>query len=293
MTKQDNVVQPSQWWQVLPRPQWRELPRVQVKSDWFEVYQLLHQIFAIYEPHHFQEVMSFLVIGSTKAMLVDTGMGIKNIKAVVEELTDLPLVVVNTHTHFDHIGDNWRFDLVHVLDEPSAKERLSQTFDVGQDILELKDNFIPEAFHYDKMETIDLDNFQIKPCRFKTIKEGHVFDLGNRQFRVVATPGHSPDSIMLVCDEEKLVFVGDTFYPASLYAHFYGSFETYRQTLHRVATEFSDYQLFCSHNEALRPGRSLAEAAKAFDQIASGEARFVSDESGLKKYQFDDFAVIV
>ena len=138
MTKQDNVVQPSQWWQVLPRPQWRELPRVQVKSDWFEVYQLLHQIFAIYEPHHFQEVMSFLVIGSTKAMLVDTGMGIKNIKAVVEELTDLPLVVVNTHTHFDHIGDNWRFDLVHVLDEPSAKERLSQTFDVGQDILELK-----------------------------------------------------------------------------------------------------------------------------------------------------------
>ena len=120
-----------------------------------------------------------------------------------------------------------------------------------------------------------------------------MFDLGNRQFRVIATPGHSPDSLMLVCDQEKLLFTGDTFYPASLYAHFYGSFETYRQTLHRVAAEFSDYQLYCSHNEPLRSGKSLAVAAEAFDKIAADEIEYQIEGDGFKKYQFEDFAVIV
>lgn len=289
----DDLVQPQNWWSALPRPQYAQLERIAVDSDWFEVYQLPNRVLAIYEPHHFQEVISFLILGSERALLVDTGMGIKNIRAVVEELTGLPLLVVNTHTHFDHIGDNWRFDLVHVLDEPSAHERLSQTFDVQQDLPELADNFTAEAFHYDQMETIDVTNFQIKPSQFQSISEGYIFDLGDRQFRVIATPGHSPDSLMLVSDAEKIVFTGDTFYPASLYAHFYGSFETYRQTLHRVASEFADYQLYCSHNEPLRSGQSLVAAAEAFDQIAAGEARFVIDSEGLKKYQFADFAVIV
>ncbi len=291
MSKTD-LVQPQDWWRALPRPQWKTLDRVEVASDWFEVYKLPNQVFAIYEPHHFQEVISFLVIGSEKALLVDTGMGIKNIKAVVEELTKLPLLVVNTHTHFDHIGDNWRFDVVHVLDELSAKDRLGQTFSVHQNLPELADNFVPKAFHYDQMGTIDLANFAIQPGRFQPIQEGHVFDLGDRQFRVIATPGHSPDSLMLVNDVEKMVFTGDTFYPASLYAHFYGSFDVYRQTLHRVAKQFADYQLYCSHNEPLRPGQLLVAAAEAFDQIAEGAADFEIDGDGLKKYQFSDFAVI-
>lgn len=289
----EDLVQPQNWWQALPRPQYAKLPRVKVNSDWFEVYQLPGQIFAIYEPHHFQEVISFLVIGSEKALLIDTGMGIKNIKAVVEELTKLPLVIVNTHTHFDHIGDNWRFESVHVLDEPSALERLTQTFDVHQDLPELTDNFTAEAFNYPHMETIDFENFSIKPGKFTPIKEGHVFDLGNRQFRIIATPGHSPDSIMLADDAAKILFTGDTFYPASLYAHFYGSFEIYRQTLHRVAEEFNDYQLCCSHNEPLQSGSMLTAAAAAFDQIASGEAKYEINNDGLKKYQFDGFAVIL
>lgn len=143
------------------------------------------------------------------------------------------------------------------------------------------------------METIDVANFQIKPSRFQPIGEDYIFDLGDRQFRVIATPGHSPDSLMLVCDKEKLLFTGDTFYPASLYAHFYDSFEAYRQTLHRVAAEFSDYQLYCSHNKPLRSGRLLAAAAAAFDQITAGEVDYQIDSDGFKKYQFDDFAVIV
>ena len=289
----DDLVLPTNWYDALPRQTYSELERVEVGSDWFEVYKLPNRVYAIYEPHHFQEVISFLVIGSQKAMLVDTGMGMKNIKPVIDELTSLPLIVVNTHTHFDHIGNNWRFETVHVFNEPSALSRLSKGLDIrAENLSELKDNFEPDAFHYDNLSSIDYANFKIKPCDFTPIEAGHVFDLGDRQFRVIHTPGHSPDSIMLASDAEKVLFTGDTIYPASMYAHFYNTLDIYHRTVKQVAAEFSSYQLYCSHNEPLRPGTMLTEVARAFDEIVGGEVDFESDSTGLKKYQFDGFAII-
>lgn len=289
----DDLVLPTNWYDALPRQTYSELERVEVRSDWFEVYKLPNRVYAIYEPHHFQEVISFLVIGSQKALLIDTGMGMKNIKPVIDELTNLPLLVVNTHTHFDHIGNNWRFEAVHVFDEPSALSRLSKGLDIrAENLSELKDNFEPDAFHYDNLSSIDYANFKIKPCNFIPIASGHVFNLGDREFRVIHTPGHSPDSIMLASDAEKILFTGDTIYPASMYAHFYNTLDIYHQTVKQLVTEFSDYQLYCSHNEPLRSGKLLADVALAFDRIVAGQADFLIDETGLRKYQFDGFAII-
>ena len=294
-----DAVQPQQWYQALPRPQYAQLKRVPVDSAWFEVYQLPHDVFAIYEPHHFQEVLSFLIIGEEKALMVDTGLGMQDMKAVVDELTDLPVEVMNTHTHFDHIGGNWQFGTVHVFDHPTAVARLQTGVPrTGEYTSEIDTNFTPEAFHWQGPLPIDLDTFVTKPCTFETVEEGHVFDLGGRRFRVVHTPGHSPDSIMLANDEEKLLFTGDTVYPASLYAHIRKSDgldskeDVYRRTVHRVSEEFSGYQLYCSHNEPLRPGSMLTQVAEAFDAIAEGTHPFLVDDEGLKKYQFDGFAVI-
>jgi len=97
------------WCKSQPRPAYRKLERVKTPDPWFEVYKIVPGVFAIYEPHQFEEVISYLVIGTQKALLFDTGMGISNIKAVVEGLTELPVSVVNSHTHNDHVGDNWRF----------------------------------------------------------------------------------------------------------------------------------------------------------------------------------------
>lgn len=45
-----------------------------------------------------------LVIGTEKALLFDTMTGLGDLLGAVRELTDLPLSVVNSHGHFDHVG---------------------------------------------------------------------------------------------------------------------------------------------------------------------------------------------
>ena len=78
-------------------------------QDWFLVSEPSPGVFAIREPVADEDVLSFLVVGETAALLVDTGYGIGSMRAVVESLTDLPIIPVNSHAHWDHIGNNREF----------------------------------------------------------------------------------------------------------------------------------------------------------------------------------------
>src|ERR1700680_2075784 len=110
------LAQQPEWCKGLPRPAYSKWERVSIADPWFEVYKIRPGVFAIYEPHQLEEVISYLIIGGDKVLLFDTGMGISNIQAVVAGLTKLPVSVVNSHTHNDHVGDNWRFNEVYGLD---------------------------------------------------------------------------------------------------------------------------------------------------------------------------------
>lgn len=106
----------SQWCQALPRPEYKALERVAVSDSWFEVYKVAAGVFAIYEPHQSEETISYLIAGSKQALLLDSGMGVGDLRRTTSELTRLPVVVVNSHTHNDHVGDNWQFDKVYGMD---------------------------------------------------------------------------------------------------------------------------------------------------------------------------------
>jgi hypothetical protein len=80
------------------------LARVDTGSDWFEVYEVAPGVFAISEPRQYEGVTSFLVVGSERALLFDTGLGVARIGEVVRGLTDRPVTVLNSHAHFDHVG---------------------------------------------------------------------------------------------------------------------------------------------------------------------------------------------
>ena len=82
LTAQQPTERPA-WCAKLPRPAYASLPRVSVPSDWFEVYRVDPDVYAIYEPRQWQEVISYLVVGRERALLFDTGMGIADIGAVV------------------------------------------------------------------------------------------------------------------------------------------------------------------------------------------------------------------
>src|ERR1700733_10147331 len=104
------------WCRQLPRPQYKNLERVPSSDPWFEVYKVAPGVFAIYEPHQFEEALSFLILGDKRAVLFDTGLGIGDIKRVVTSLTPLQVTVLNSHTHNDHVGDNWEFDEIYGMD---------------------------------------------------------------------------------------------------------------------------------------------------------------------------------
>src|SRR5438445_6768522 len=100
------------WCKALPRPEYKTLQRVLPDETWFEIYKVAPQTFAIYEPHQSEETIAYLIVGTKQAVLFDTGMGIADIQQIVRKLTSRPIVVLNSHTHDDHVGDNSPFPFV-------------------------------------------------------------------------------------------------------------------------------------------------------------------------------------
>src|SRR5689334_20227484 len=83
------------------------MPATLFDHPWYHVSEVAPGVVCIAEPSH---VNSFLVLGDDRAALIDTGLAVDDISAVVAHITPLPVVVVNTHYHHDHTGNNLRFD---------------------------------------------------------------------------------------------------------------------------------------------------------------------------------------
>ena len=78
--------------------------------------------FAFCETRHYENTTVSLLIGPEKAALIDTGCGIGNLRQAVAELTDKPVIVINTHTHFDHLGGNRQFGEIAMFDHPLSRQ---------------------------------------------------------------------------------------------------------------------------------------------------------------------------
>ena len=121
------------------RPGYEGFARVPVKDPWFHVYRMELGVFAIYEPYNFQEVISWLIVGEERALLFDTGTGMSRISAVVRELTRRPVTVVNSHSHYDHIGGNAEFADVRAMDTEFTRGNAGGIghVEVAQEVVEL------------------------------------------------------------------------------------------------------------------------------------------------------------
>ena len=104
----------------LSRSVYSGFKKVPISQEWFEVYEITANLFVLCEPRHYENTIINLVIGRDKAALIDTGCGIGNLRKAVEDVTDKPILVINTHTHTDHIGSNYQFEDIAMLDHPAA-----------------------------------------------------------------------------------------------------------------------------------------------------------------------------
>lgn len=158
-------------------------------------------------------VMMYLVIGSERAALVDSGFGVTDtLRAFVEALTDKPVVCIVAHGHPDHAGAAALFDEIYMSekDEPllpislSYERRMGDVFGVGPDG---KTKEVDEELKaYCEKHIVMPESF-----RYHKLNDGDVFDLGGRRLKVIAIPGHTQGSVALVNREENYALTSDCF----------------------------------------------------------------------------------
>jgi glyoxylase-like metal-dependent hydrolase (beta-lactamase superfamily II) len=172
-------------------------------DDYFTVTPIDDRTFAIAEPRYAQQNHSYLIAGAERAVLFDAGPGLRDIRAVAESLTQLPITFVPSHFHYDHIGNEITFEHVAVVDLPYLRERAS-------------DGRLPLGFgeHLGAAEGIEAPTLEID----EWLAPDSTLDLGERTLRVLYTPGHTEDSISLLDLESGALFSGDFLYPGPLFA---------------------------------------------------------------------------
>ncbi|MEZ5894253.1 MAG: MBL fold metallo-hydrolase [Parvularculaceae bacterium] len=279
----------SGWQDALPHKEWAAFERLMRDEQWFEVYRLSPDLYAIYEPGQFEEVLSFLIVGGERALLFDTGLGVDSIRRIAETLTDRDILVVNSHSHYDHVGGDHEFSAIAGPDVPFAREH--QQGAPNADIRE----FFSNGWVWKNMpDGVSPKTISIKPYQVtQTIADGDVIDLGGVTLEVMLTPGHAPDALCLFDRENRRIFVGDTFYLAPLYAHLPGSdFEVYRATAARLAALAPNVdQVMTSHNVPIVASHYLTDMSNGFETIAAGNAPYVETD-GAYEYDFGDFSII-
>lgn len=128
-------------------------------------------------------VDAYLIVGSEKALLVDSLQTAENLYEEVRKITDLPVEVIITHGHFDHAGASLKF-----FKEAGCPIYMDL---VDMDILNGMSEGFPEEF-------------------FLPVTPGMKFDLGNRVLEVIPLPGHTQGCLVVLDEENQLLFSGDS-----------------------------------------------------------------------------------
>ncbi len=142
------------------------------------------------------DVYVYLIKGEKSALLADTGLGAGSLKEHIEELTCLPYEVVLTHGHVDHAGGAGEFPAVRLC----AADRAIAEAQTQKDV---RLGYLGGGYTYEDL--IDPP----APDVFRDLAAGEVFDLGGIHAEIFALPGHTPGSVCILIQEERMILLGD------------------------------------------------------------------------------------
>jgi glyoxylase-like metal-dependent hydrolase (beta-lactamase superfamily II) len=259
---------------------------------WFEVSQLEDGLWVLDEPHG-EGVHSYLVEGEQRSVLVDTGLGIGDIREAVSKLSTRPLSVVNTHAHFDHIGGSHLFpgvaahrDEVRAIEAGVPNEQLGWVTD-------------PASFLSPPPVGYDAASFHVPAAKVSSVlDDGDVIDLGGRRLEILHTPGHSAGSICLWEAESGLLFSADTVYDGNLFVCLPDSdFDAYRASMTRLAALSPRVRLLLTgHGPTPLKSDVLARLQAWVEEVAAGQVRPTTTSSPwgtVRVYQGGRFSLVL
>lgn len=223
-------------------------------------------------------VYLYLLAGSERALLLDTGFGTLDLPGIVSSLTSLPVEVLCSHGHFDHVGGNPLFDAVWMHEADRAlyaahsDPKLLSQFAPGYCLLP-KDNV---RFFSGEPE----------------------LDLGGRRLKVLHTPGHTVGCICLLDIDNRRIFTGDTCCKADvlLNMEFAAPLAVYARSVEKILSYQEQYDITWPSHHAVPVDidipRQFAAAAQALlDGKAEGEPfRFVFGTA--RRYAYRDIAIV-
>lgn len=212
------------------------------------------------------EEQMYLVEGSQKAALIDTGSGAGSLRGYVETLTDKPVTVLLTHGHVDHAMGAPEFDTVYM----NREDDYIYAEHCG---LEVRKGYLSQA--PDFAGIVEEDYIPVTAAdTFLDMKEGDVFELGGVAIEIYACPGHTLGSVCMLIREERTLLTGDacnTF--TFLFDDYSVGLSTYEKNLKALKAKTAGKydRIYLSHG----PGREypvelIDEVIEVCEDIKSG-----------------------
>ncbi|WP_373263839.1 MBL fold metallo-hydrolase [Hungatella hathewayi] len=170
-------------------------PMVQFKKDTWEI-------------DEFDCASMFLLIGSEKAMLIDCGMGIGDLRGAIEQITDKPLVVVISHGHIDHTANARQFKEIWMNPKDNTKpipQDIERRRDDTRLIAQRQKGIYPYDINVDIREPGPDEPMPI----IHDLYDGQQFDLGDRIVTAYDCPGHSAGEMIFLDEKTRSLFCGD------------------------------------------------------------------------------------
>lgn len=182
-------------------------------------------------------VCSFLLVGTERSILIDSGFGTGNLRAAIEELTDLPVLLVNTHADGDHIGCNALFDRAYM--HPAEYDRYQS-----------KGGAAPSA-----------------------VWEGDVLTTGAHALEVLLIPGHTPGSIALLDARRRILFGGDSVQAGAIFMFGLGrNLHAYVDSMERLQRMRDRFDVvYTSHGPATVSPDIIPELIHGAQAVLRGE----------------------
>lgn len=251
-------------------------------NDWFTIDKIDDETYIISEYRHWEESHCYLLNGSERSLLIDTGLGICNIADEVKRLTDKPLTAIATHIHWDHIGGHKYYPdfYAHEAELDWLSGRFPLTLETIKSMVTDRCD-LPDGYDVNTYEF-----FQGTPT--KILHGDETIDLGDRKIEVLHTPGHSPGHMCFWEPERGYLFTGDLIYKDILFAWFPSTDpEAYLQSLEKVSS-LPAKRLFPGHHSldikpeiALRM-RDAFRLLKAEGKLCHGRGTFDFGDWGVK-----------
>ena len=200
-----------------------------IADRWFQHRRLDDDVSLIWEPHAdpFARCNMWHVRGRSRDLLIDTGLGVRELRPYVEQIFGRPVTAVITHAHFDHSGSFHEFDerWMHAAEAVEMATGLSwgalcrnqMTAEVIEAI-ESTGYQLPDIL----LDAWPCENFD--PCAYRVppaaptlqLSDAEIIDLGDRHLQVLHLPGHSSGSIGIWESRTGTLFSGDTIYDGPL-----------------------------------------------------------------------------